>query len=73
MPAGVICEIMNEDGSMARVGDLQAYCFKHGLRMITIADLIAYRRRNDKLVERVVADDAAHRRSATSRSSATAR
>jgi 3,4-dihydroxy 2-butanone 4-phosphate synthase/GTP cyclohydrolase II len=46
---------MNEDGSMARVGDLQAYCFKHGLRMITIADLIAYRRRNDKLIERVVA------------------
>ncbi len=55
IPAGVICEIMNEDGSMARVGDLQAYCFKHGLRMITIADLIAYRRRNDQLVERVVA------------------
>ncbi|HVP02429.1 MAG TPA: bifunctional 3,4-dihydroxy-2-butanone-4-phosphate synthase/GTP cyclohydrolase II [Solirubrobacteraceae bacterium] len=54
VPAGVICEIMNEDGSMARVGDLQAYCFKHGLRMITIADLIAYRRRHDKLVERVV-------------------
>jgi 3,4-dihydroxy 2-butanone 4-phosphate synthase/GTP cyclohydrolase II len=55
VPAGLICEIMNEDGSMARVGDLQAYCFKHGLKMITIADLIAYRRRNDKLVERVVA------------------
>jgi 3,4-dihydroxy 2-butanone 4-phosphate synthase/GTP cyclohydrolase II len=55
VPAGVICEIMNEDGSMARVGDLQAYCAKHGLRMITIADLIAYRRRHDKLVERVVA------------------
>jgi 3,4-dihydroxy 2-butanone 4-phosphate synthase / GTP cyclohydrolase II len=54
VPAGVICEIMNEDGSMARVGDLQAYCFKHGLRMITIADLISYRRRNEKLVERVV-------------------
>jgi 3,4-dihydroxy 2-butanone 4-phosphate synthase/GTP cyclohydrolase II len=54
VPAGVICEIMNEDGSMARVGDLQAYCAKHGLRMITIADLIAYRRRHDKLVERVV-------------------
>src|SRR3954453_21376139 len=55
IPAGVVCEIMNEDGSMARVGDLQAYCFKHSLRMITIADLIAYRRRHDKLVERVVA------------------
>ncbi len=53
-PAGVICEIMNEDGSMARVGDLEAYCHKHRLRMITIADLIAYRRRNDKLIERVV-------------------
>jgi 3,4-dihydroxy 2-butanone 4-phosphate synthase/GTP cyclohydrolase II len=39
---------------MARVGDLAAYCHKHGLKMITIADLIAYRRRHDKLVERVV-------------------
>jgi 3,4-dihydroxy 2-butanone 4-phosphate synthase/GTP cyclohydrolase II len=54
VPAGVICEVMNEDGSMARVGDLQAYCFKHGLKMITIADLISYRRRYDRLVERVV-------------------
>ena len=54
IPAGVICEVMNEDGSMARADDLAAYCFKHGLRMITIADLIAYRRRHDKLVERVV-------------------
>jgi 3,4-dihydroxy 2-butanone 4-phosphate synthase / GTP cyclohydrolase II len=54
-PAGVICEVMNEDGSMARVGDLAAYTHKHRLRMITIADLIAYRRRHDKLVERVVA------------------
>jgi 3,4-dihydroxy 2-butanone 4-phosphate synthase / GTP cyclohydrolase II len=54
-PAGLICEIMNEDGSMARVGELQAYCFKHGLKLVTIADLIAYRRRHDKLVERVVA------------------
>ncbi len=53
-PAGVICEIMNEDGSMARVGDLRAYCFKHGLKLITIADVIAYRRRHDRLVERVV-------------------
>jgi len=53
-PAGVICEVMNEDGSMARVGDLQAYCHKHRLKMITIADLIAYRRRHDLLVERVV-------------------
>ncbi len=54
-PAGVICEIQNEDGSMARGEDLAAYCFKHRLKMITIADLIAYRRRHEKLVERVVA------------------
>ena len=63
----------NEDGSMARVPDLAAYCYKHGLKMITIADLIAYRRRHDKLVERVVVDRAADRRSASSRPSATAR
>ena len=54
IPAGVICEVMNEDGSMARAGDLAAYCHKHRLKMVTIADLIAYRRRHDKLVERVV-------------------
>src|SRR6059058_3836240 len=54
IPAGVICEVMNDDGSMARADDLAAYCRKHGLKMITIADLIAYRRRHDKLVERVV-------------------
>ncbi len=53
-PAGVICEIQNDDGSMARGDDLVAYCRRHGLRMITIADLIAYRRRHDKLVERGV-------------------
>jgi 3,4-dihydroxy 2-butanone 4-phosphate synthase/GTP cyclohydrolase II len=53
-PAGVICEIQNEDGSMARGEDLAVYCFKHGLKLITIADLIAYRRRHEKLVERVV-------------------
>jgi 3,4-dihydroxy 2-butanone 4-phosphate synthase / GTP cyclohydrolase II len=52
-PAGVICEIINEDGTMARVPDLVKYCERHGLKMITVADLIAYRRRNDKLVERV--------------------
>jgi 3,4-dihydroxy 2-butanone 4-phosphate synthase / GTP cyclohydrolase II len=54
-PAGVICEIMNDDGTMARVPDLVAYCERHGLKMITVADLIAYRRRHDKLIERVVA------------------
>ena len=55
IPAGVICEVMNDDGTMARVPDLVEYCARHGLKMITVADLIAYRRRNDKLVERVVA------------------
>jgi 3,4-dihydroxy 2-butanone 4-phosphate synthase/GTP cyclohydrolase II len=55
IPAGVICEIMNEDGTMARVPDLVPYCERHGLKMITVADLIAYRRRTEKLVERVVA------------------
>src|SRR5437763_6597653 len=53
-PSGVICEVMNDDGTMARVPDLVAYCERHELKMITVADLIAYRRRNDKLVERVV-------------------
>jgi 3,4-dihydroxy 2-butanone 4-phosphate synthase/GTP cyclohydrolase II len=52
-PAGVICEVMNDDGTMARVPDLERYCAEHGLRMITVADLIAYRSRNEKLVERV--------------------
>ena len=55
IPAGVICEVMNDDGSMARVPDLVPYCEKHGLKMVTVADLIAYRRRTEKLVERVVA------------------
>jgi 3,4-dihydroxy 2-butanone 4-phosphate synthase/GTP cyclohydrolase II len=55
IPAGVICEIMNEDGTMARVPDLVPYCERHGLKMITVADLIAYRRRTERLVERVVA------------------
>jgi 3,4-dihydroxy 2-butanone 4-phosphate synthase/GTP cyclohydrolase II len=54
-PSGVICEIMNDDGTMARVPDLVPYCEKHGLMMVTVADLIAYRRRTEKLVERVVA------------------
>ena len=53
IPAAVICEIMNEDGTMARVTDLVAYCEKHGLKMITIAELIEYRRRTEKLVERM--------------------
>ena len=45
---------MNDDGTMARVPDLERYCARHGLKMITVADLIAYRRRHDRLVERVV-------------------
>jgi 3,4-dihydroxy 2-butanone 4-phosphate synthase / GTP cyclohydrolase II len=53
-PSGVICEVMNDDGTMARVTDLVGYCERHGLKMVTVADLIAYRRRHDKLVERVV-------------------
>jgi 3,4-dihydroxy 2-butanone 4-phosphate synthase/GTP cyclohydrolase II len=53
-PSGVICEIMNDDGTMARVPDLALYCERHGLKMITVADLVSYRRQHDKLVERVV-------------------
>jgi 3,4-dihydroxy 2-butanone 4-phosphate synthase/GTP cyclohydrolase II len=55
IPAGVVCEVMNDDGTMARVPDLIPYCRRHGLKMITIADLIEYRRRTEKLVERVTA------------------
>jgi 3,4-dihydroxy 2-butanone 4-phosphate synthase/GTP cyclohydrolase II len=54
IPAGVICEVMNDDGTMARVDDLVPYCARHGLKMITVAELIAYRRAHDVLVERVV-------------------
>ena len=52
-PAGVICEIMNDDGTMARVPDLINFVKKHGLKLITIKDLIRYRRQTEKLVERV--------------------
>jgi 3,4-dihydroxy 2-butanone 4-phosphate synthase/GTP cyclohydrolase II len=52
-PAGVICEIMNDDGSMARLPDLARYCAVHGLKMVTVADLVAYRRRTERLVERI--------------------
>ncbi len=51
-PSGVICEIMNDDGTMARVDDLVPYCERHGLKMITVAELVEYRRRHEKLVER---------------------
>jgi 3,4-dihydroxy 2-butanone 4-phosphate synthase/GTP cyclohydrolase II len=53
-PAGVVCEIMNDDGTMARVPDLTAFCERHELKMVTVADLIEYRRRREKLVERAV-------------------
>ncbi len=52
VPAGVICEIMNEDGTMARVPELTKFAKKHGLAMITIADLIQYRMRTERLVKR---------------------
>jgi 3,4-dihydroxy 2-butanone 4-phosphate synthase/GTP cyclohydrolase II len=51
-PSGVICEIMNEDGTMARLPDLVKFAQFHGLKLATIADLIAYRLRNDSNVER---------------------
>ena len=52
-PSGVICEIMNEDGTMARLDDLVAFARRHDLKIGTIRDLIAYRMRNDHLVERL--------------------
>jgi 3,4-dihydroxy 2-butanone 4-phosphate synthase / GTP cyclohydrolase II len=55
-PSGVICEIMNDDGTMARLDDLIPFARRHGMKIGTIADLIAYRHRNDSLVE-CVADD----------------
>ena len=52
-PAGVVCEIVNDDGSMARLPQLAAFCAEHSLILISIADLIAYRRRRERQVERV--------------------
>ncbi len=51
-PAGVICEIMKDDGTMARVADLETFCARHDLKMCTIADLIKYRLRSERLIER---------------------
>ncbi|WP_412542829.1 bifunctional 3,4-dihydroxy-2-butanone-4-phosphate synthase/GTP cyclohydrolase II [Longispora sp. K20-0274] len=51
-PAGVICEIVNPDGTMMRLPDLEKFCAEHGLLLITIADLIAYRRRTERQIER---------------------
>ena len=50
---GVGCEILNEDGTMMRLDNLVPFAEEHGLKIVTIADLIAYRRKNEKLVERV--------------------
>ena len=52
-PAGVICEVMNDDGTMARLPQLEVVAEQHGLKIVTVADLIAYRRRTEKLVKRV--------------------
>ncbi len=52
IPAGVICEIMNDDGTMARMADLEKFAAEHGLKIATIADLVAYRLRQDTLVQR---------------------
>ncbi|HEX4594337.1 MAG TPA: 3,4-dihydroxy-2-butanone-4-phosphate synthase [Bryobacteraceae bacterium] len=51
-PGGVICEIMNDDGSMARVPQLKEFCAQHGLKMISVADLIRYRLQNERFVQR---------------------
>ena len=53
IPAGVICEIMNEDGTMARVPDWLEFCERHGLKMISVADLIRYRLQNERFIHRV--------------------
>jgi 3,4-dihydroxy 2-butanone 4-phosphate synthase/GTP cyclohydrolase II len=55
-PAGVICEIMNEDGSMARMPELEVFAAKHGLKICTIADIIAWRRQNERLIEPIEMD-----------------
>jgi 3,4-dihydroxy 2-butanone 4-phosphate synthase / GTP cyclohydrolase II len=52
-PAGVICEILHEDGTMARLPELRAFASRHGLKMVSVADLIAYRRRRESIVEHV--------------------
>src|SRR3954452_16935143 len=53
-PAGVICEIMNDDGTMARMPDLEKFAQKHGLMILTVADLIQYRLQTERLVRKVV-------------------
>lgn len=56
-PSGILCEIMHDDGSMARVGNLSSFCQKHNLKLISITDLIEYRRTREKLVTRKVIVD----------------
>jgi 3,4-dihydroxy 2-butanone 4-phosphate synthase/GTP cyclohydrolase II len=53
IPAGVICEIMNDDGTMARVPDLERFCTTHGLKMLTVAEMIRYRLRHERYIHRV--------------------
>src|ERR1700755_3099496 len=53
VPAGVICEIMNEDGTMSRVPQLIEFCRTHGLKMLTVAELIRYRMQHERLVRRI--------------------
>jgi 3,4-dihydroxy 2-butanone 4-phosphate synthase/GTP cyclohydrolase II len=53
VPAGVICEVMNEDGTMARVPDLVHFCAEHGLKMLTVASLIRYRLQHERYIHRV--------------------
>jgi len=53
IPAGVICEIMNDDGTMARVPDLEKFCKEHGMKMLTVAELIRYRLQNERYIYRV--------------------
>src|SRR5581483_9989435 len=52
-PSGVICEIMNEDGTMARVPQLEDFCGRHGLKMTSVAELIRYRLQNERYIRRV--------------------
>jgi 3,4-dihydroxy 2-butanone 4-phosphate synthase/GTP cyclohydrolase II len=52
-PAGVICEIMNDDGSMARVPELERFCARHSLKMVSVADLIRYRLKHERFIRRV--------------------
>src|SRR5947208_1197179 len=53
IPAGVICEIMKEDGTMARVPDLTEFCQEHGLKMLTVAELIRYRMQHERYIQRI--------------------